>query len=204
MSTESDTATDACERAWDLLQSGSAREAARLLDRALRSPGLRPDDEADLRHLLGQAHEGLGDDGGMVREWLAVRRLDEGLDPPRSRILPEEFERYADAALRELPAGLRGRLRDVAIIIDERPSEDMVRDGIDPRLLGLYSGVPYPDQSMLGAAAFPEVIYLFQRNLEAEVADDRALAEQIRITVVHETAHYFGMSDEELARLGLG
>lgn len=198
-----DPVTRAYERAWRSLRGGDADAAVRILRDGLAAPGLTPADEADLRHLLGRALEDVGDDAGMVREWLAVRRLDEALDPPRPRLDPEEFERRATAALRELPSELRERLKSVAIVIDERPGEAMVRDGVDPRILGLYSGVPYPDRSVLGAGAFPEVIYLFSRNLEAEVGDKRELAEQIRITVVHETAHYFGLSDDELAGMGL-
>ena len=79
-----------------------------------------------------------------------------------------------------------------------------MRDGVDPRLLGMFSGVSMPHQSTLGGASFPNVITLFQRNLEAETDDDAELQEQIRITVIHETAHYFGLSDDDLERLGLG
>jgi predicted Zn-dependent protease with MMP-like domain len=92
----------------------------------------------------------------------------------------------------------------VAVLIDDRPSELLVRDGVDPRLLGMFSGVSMPDQSTLGGAPFPSVINLFQRNLEGEADDDAELTEQIRITVIHETAHYFGLSDDDLERLGLG
>jgi predicted Zn-dependent protease with MMP-like domain len=56
----------------------------------------------------------------------------------------------------------------------------------------------------MGGGGYPEVIHLFQRNLETEAVDEDDLAEEIRVTVIHETAHYFGMSDEELRRLGLG
>jgi len=61
-----------------------------------------------------------------------------------------------------------------------------------------------PNQSTMGSASLPSVISLFQRNLEAEADDDAELREQIRITVIHETAHYFGLSDDDLERLGLG
>ena len=198
-----DPVTRAYERAWRTLRDGDAGSAARILRDGLAAPGLTPADEADLRHLLGRALEDVGDEAGMVREWLAVRRLDKALDPPRPRLDPEEFERRATAALQELPSELRERLESVATFVDDRPGETLVRDGVDPQILGLYSAVPYPDWSVLGAGALPEVIYLFSRNLEAEVRDERELAEQIRITVVHETAHFFGLSDDELAGMGL-
>lgn len=204
MSAASQRAARAYERAWQLLSEGAVREAAGVLTGALRTPRLSRADEADLRHLLGRCYDELGDEDAMVGEWLTVRRLDRELDAPQPRLSPEEFEERVDAALRELPGDLRDRLGAVAIVVDERPGEAMVRDGIDPRILGLYSGVPYGQRSFFGGGAFPEVIYLFARNLEAEAADDRQLEHQIRITVVHETAHYFGLSDQELAALGLG
>ena len=192
----------ALERGWQLLEAGAAGEAAALLRSALeRRPD--PPDEADLRHLLGRALDELGDEKGMVREWLLVRRLDEQLDPPRPMFSPDQFERVAAQALDELPADLLERLRDVPIIIDDRPSIGMVSDGIDPRLLGLFHGVPYPDQSTMFGTAAPWTIYLFQRNLEAETRGTDELANEIRVTVIHETAHYFGLSDADLARLGL-
>jgi predicted Zn-dependent protease with MMP-like domain len=192
----------ALDRGWQLIESGEADAAAALLRSALeRRPD--PPDEADLRHLLGQALDELGDEEGMIREWLLVRRLDEGLDPPRPLLSPDQFERVAAQALDELPADLLERLRDVPIVIDDRPSIGMVSDGIDPRLLGLFHGVPYPDQSTMFGTAAPWTIYLFQRNLESEVSGPDELAAEIRVTVIHETAHFFGLSDADLARLGL-
>lgn len=192
------------DRAWTLLESAAAGQAAGLLRRLLEDGHIDPSDEADARHMLGQAFEELGDTEAMGREWTAVVGLDARLDPPRSLVPPEEFERLAAAALDELPRELQERLRDVAVVIDDRPTEAMVRDGIDPRTLGLYSGVPYPRRSTVWGAPYPEVIHLFQRNLEAEVDDVAQLARQIRLTVIHETAHYFGYTEAELRRMGLG
>jgi predicted Zn-dependent protease with MMP-like domain len=192
------------DEAWRLLERGRAKEARRLLEELLAGGGLEPLDEADARHLLGNVLEELGDTHGMVREWLLVRRLDAADDPPRPRLSPKHFERVAERALAELPEALRAQLGNVAILVDDRPTELLVRDGVDPRLLGLFSGVSMPNQSTLGGAPYPNVITLFQRNLEEEADDDAELAEQIRITVIHETAHYFGLSDDDLERLGLG
>jgi predicted Zn-dependent protease with MMP-like domain len=191
-------------RAWSAVERGDARAAGRILRDALSQRGLDREDEADLRHALGAACDDLGDEAGRTREWLAVLRLDAELDDPEPLMPSEEFEQLATEALAELPAEILERLRSVAILVDDRPTEGMVRDGIDPRLLGLYTGIPYPDQSTMGGGGYPEVIHLFQRNLEAEAVDEDDLAEEIRVTVIHETAHYFGMSDEELHRLGLG
>jgi predicted Zn-dependent protease with MMP-like domain len=190
--------------AWRLLEQRHTNDARRVLEALLTDGGLDRFEEADARHLLGSVLEELGDTGGMVREWLLVRELDAADDPPRPRLSPSHFERVAERALEELPPALREQLSNVAVLIDDRPSELLVRDGVDPRLLGMFSGVSMPDQSTLGGAPFPSVINLFQRNLEGEADDDAELTEQIRITVIHETAHYFGLSDDDLERLGLG
>ena len=199
-----DPAEKVLERAWSAIEREDPRAAAQLLHEALSRRGLDREDEADLRHALGAALDDLGDEAGMAREWLAVLRLDGELDDPEPLMPPEEFERLAAAALEELPAEILERLRGVAILVDDRPTKEMVLDGIDPRILGLYTGIPFPDQSTMGGGGYPEVIHLFQRNLEAETVDEDELAEEIRVTVIHETAHYFGMSDDELEKLGLG
>ncbi|MBM3148024.1 MAG: metallopeptidase family protein [Actinobacteria bacterium] len=194
----------ALDDAWALLEGGDAVAAARTLQALLDGGRLGAADEADARHMLGQAFEEQGDMEAATREWLVVARLDARLDPPQPLMAPHEFERLAAAALEELPGELQVKLQDVAVVVDDRPSDGMVSDGIDPRILGLYSGVPYPSRSTVWGAPYPEVIHLFQRNLEAQVDDAAQLARQIRLTVIHETAHYFGYSEAELRRMGLG
>jgi predicted Zn-dependent protease with MMP-like domain len=78
----------------------------------------------------------------------------------------------------------------------------MVLEGTDPRILGLFSGVPMPDQSVLGPPS-GSVIQLLQRNLERDARDEQDLADEIRITVLHETAHYFGAGEQDMHRFGL-
>ncbi len=182
---------------------GEPGEAARLLRELLAGPPLDPLDEADARHLLGVACEEKGDAKGMVKEWLATLRIDEANDGPRPRLPRDEFERVAAAALDELPEEILVRLRNVPIFVEDRPSEALVLVGLDPRTLGLFHGIARPDQSVLGPGPDVGVIHLFQRNLEREVPDDDDLAEQIRITVLHETAHYFGAGEQDMHRFGL-
>ena len=95
------------------------------------------------------------------------------------------------------------RLRNVPLIADDRPSEEMVRDGTDPRILGLFHGVSMPRRidSRTGLSRHHPP---FARNIERVSGDERELKEQIRVTVLHETAHYFGFDEDDLARLGLG
>ena len=182
---------------------GEPGEAARLLRELLAGPPLDPLDEADARHLLGVACEEKGDSKGMVKEWLATLRLDASNDGPQPRLRREEFERLAADALDELPDEILKRLSNVPVFVEDRPSESLVLEGLDPRTLGLFHGIAMPDQSVLGPGPDVGVIHLFQRNLEREVPEDDELAEQIRITVLHETAHYFGAGEQDMHRFGL-
>jgi predicted Zn-dependent protease with MMP-like domain len=184
------------------VEFGEPGEAARLLRELLAGPRLDPLDEADARHLLGVACEEKGDAKGMVKEWMATLRLDAANDEPQPRISPDDFERLAAEALDELPDEILARLGNVPVFVEDRPSESLVLEGLDPRTLGLFHGIAMPDQSVLGPGPDVGVIHLFQRNLEREVPDDE-LAEEIRVTVLHETAHYFGAGEQDMHRFGL-
>jgi predicted Zn-dependent protease with MMP-like domain len=192
----------AIDRAWKLLDADAPGQVAGLLRPLLERGVADLDDRADLHHLLGVACEDLGERDGMVAEWLEVRRLDVEGDA-EARELGDEFARIVQDALDELPPALLERLRNVPLIADDRPSEEMVRDGTDPRILGLFHGLSMPHETTLGPA-YPDTIHLFQRNIERVTADERELREEIRVTVLHETAHYFGFDEDELRRLGLG
>jgi len=190
----------AVERAWDRLEAGTPGGVAAPL-RALLARGVADADRADLEHLIGMACEELGDRRGMATAWLETLRLDiAGDDAPELKVA--EFERVVADALDELPAEVLEHLRNVPVIADERPSAEMVADGTDPRILGLFHGVPMPDESTFGPGA-AGTIHLFARNIAAVSADEADLREQIRVTVLHETAHYFGFDEDGLRRLGL-
>jgi predicted Zn-dependent protease with MMP-like domain len=95
------------------------------------------------------------------------------------------FEQIVEAALAELPPELARGLRNVAIVIeDERPG--------DPGLYGLWEAEDY----------MPDKITIFQRPLERSFPDENELREEIRITVLHELAHYFGIEEDRLDELG--
>jgi len=160
-----------------------------------------PELEADALHLLGRVHELAGDRAAMIAAWQRVRTLDLAAPPGAVHISEDEVERIAAATLEELPANIRERLSNVPILIDTVPSEDIVADGYDPRMLGFFQGVPMPEDG--GAQPTVTNILLFKTNLERSSVDEKHLAEEIRITVLHETAHYFGLDEDDLEALGL-
>ena len=99
-------------------------------------------------------------------------------------------------ALDSLPPELRGAMSNVEIIVEDENSED-------PDMFGLYLGIPLTERDGGYAGALPDKIAVYRRPLEAEFADDPArLVEEIRITVLHEIAHHFGIDEDRLAELG--
>jgi predicted Zn-dependent protease with MMP-like domain len=186
-----------------LLAAGDARAAAERLRAVVSMRGLAPGFEAEARYLLGRALGAAGDRDGMAREWVRVLALDAAAERPRPLLTAEDFESVAQAALDELPQALLDELNGVGIIIEDRPSPELVADGIDPRILGLYHGVPLSQRSVSFGAPYADTIHLFRANLERVCATREQLTGQIRVTVLHETAHFFGYSEGRLRSMGL-
>ena len=105
-----------------------------------------------------------------------------------------------------LPRQFREQLRNVEFVVEERPSHDLLRaEGLDPRhdtLYGIYQGVPLSDRSSLDPPLLPDKITIFAAPLLEDFPDPEDLHEEIRLTVLHEIAHYFGMDEEEIEDLG--
>ncbi len=119
-----------------------------------------------------------------------------------------EFERLVAAALRELPARYRRFLQreNVQILVVRRPSRQQLRElEMNPdreTLFGLYEGTPRTERSSGYNMALPDKITIFQEPLEDEYPNRAQLKEQVRRTVLHEIAHFFGLDDAELEQMG--
>ena len=160
--------------------------------------------QGDAHHGLGLLYEQRGDRDAMIKAWTDTRRLDELAPPPPWHMSAQEFERVAEEAMAELPDEVLSRLENVPVLIEDLPGEHLIQEGYDPRLLGLFSGVPLPDKSNVSnQVAVIDAVHLFQKNLERQSAHRHQLLEEIRITVLHETAHYFGLDEDDLEALGL-
>ena len=117
-----------------------------------------------------------------------------------------EIECLARAALAALPEAFRPAAAQVALRIEEFPSERTLDElGIDDpfELTGLYEGVPLTEKSVLDQPQGPDTIRLFRRPILDEWAHrgDVALDDLVRHVVVHELAHHFGWSDADIARI---
>jgi predicted Zn-dependent protease with MMP-like domain/predicted nucleic acid-binding protein len=164
-------------------------------------------DSAEAWHALGCAAADLGDDEEMRAAWRRTWALDAApgvAGGERKRFTDDEVGAIAEQALDELPERARQLLRDVPIVIADQPAEADVDEGIDPRSLGLFHGTPYSDGSHLGGQPGLTQILIFRRNLERVAGSDDELREEIRTTLIHETGHFFGMSDDDLEGVGLG
>jgi predicted Zn-dependent protease with MMP-like domain len=109
----------------------------------------------------------------------------------------------AEQALKELPETARKLIANVPILVVDLPAADEVKHGLDPRLLGLFEGSAYADGSSVGGAPQVTRILLFRKNLERMALDPEDMREQIRITLLHETGHFFGMTEADLTDVGL-
>ena len=159
--------------------------------------------DADAWHGLGLCAEARNEEAEKRRAWLRVLALD-AEKPLTSPLLSEgQMADVAEATLRELPPRVRELIAHVPILIVDLPARDEVDKGLDPRLLGLFAGSPYPDVSAMGGQPQLTQILLFRKNLERAAHSAEELGEQIRITLLHETGHFFGMSEEDLAEVGL-
>jgi len=106
----------------------------------------------------------------------------------------DEFEAMVADALDELPEPIAAAIDNVVVVVEDWPDED---------LLGLYQGVPLTERSPLDySGVLPDVITVFRGPLCAGARDRRDLAAQVRITVLHEIAHHFGIDDDRLEELG--
>ena len=105
-----------------------------------------------------------------------------------------------------LPRQFREQLRNVEFVVEDRPSEELLlAEDMDPEedtLYGLYQGIPLPERSSLDPPLLPDKITIFAEPLLADFPDPAELREEIRLTVLHEIAHYFGMDEEEIEDLG--
>jgi predicted Zn-dependent protease with MMP-like domain/Tfp pilus assembly protein PilF len=162
-------------------------------------------DDADAYHGLGTVYEAREDARAMVKAWLKVRELDLADQPMPWAISTDEFERVAESALAELPDRIRKLLENVPIVAADYPAIEIVAEGNDPRMMGFFSGVPYPEKSnVAGLSPHLDCVFLYQRNIERMSRNEEEVAREIRTTLLHETGHFFGLSEEELEEMGLG
>ena len=114
----------------------------------------------------------------------------------------EEFEELADKAVKSLPKFFKDKMQNIVVTVAAAPNPAQTRK-FGSGLLGLYEGVPILDRGTNYSGAMPDKITLFQKNIEGRSPDPEAIDKEVRHVVMHEIAHHFGMTDEELIQKGL-
>jgi predicted Zn-dependent protease with MMP-like domain len=121
------------------------------------------------------------------------------------RLRRAEFEKLVAQAVDSLPPKFLTRLENVDVLVEEEPTEeDLELAGIEPggTLLGLYHGVPQSQRGPWYGNLLPDRIVIYQRPIEAAARNRREIRKEIRITIMHEIGHYFGLAEDDLAEAG--
>jgi predicted Zn-dependent protease with MMP-like domain len=116
----------------------------------------------------------------------------------------KKFEKLVSAAVQELPREFKQKLENVAIIVEDRPSPELLEQmniEDDDTLFGLYEGTPLTERGF-ESPLHPDRIWIFQKPIEEECESEDEIKDEIQITIVHEIAHFFGLDDEYLEELG--
>ena len=116
-----------------------------------------------------------------------------------------EFARLVAQALRDIPDTMQKHLRDVSIDVQSHPDAQACREADidDPReLLGFYRGTPLTERSPEDIGPVENRITIYQRNIERYCRTREEILDQIRVTVLHEVGHHFGLDEDQLADLG--
>ena len=117
----------------------------------------------------------------------------------------DRFESLVRRAISELPDNFSARLDNVDIIVDDIASIDqLIGTGIESEmdLLGLYEGIPLTERYGYDMI-IPDKITIFQKAVESTCASQEQITEEIKVTVLHEIAHHFGIDDSALEQIGI-
>ena len=107
-----------------------------------------------------------------------------------------DFEALVDRALDDIPDEITALVHNVAVLVEDEPPEG------EPDLLGLYDGIALTERWGDPMMELPDRIFIFRNPLLDFCDSEEQLVEEVRITVVHEIAHHFGIDDERLHDLG--
>ena len=123
------------------------------------------------------------------------------------RVSKQRFGELVEQALNLLPEQFAAFLDQAPVEVRDRSSPKQRKSvGLGPNelLLGLYHGRPLTQRSVEHSGSMPDVIYIFQEDVELACDNEEDLIQQVRITVLHEIGHLFGLDEQDLNKLGYG
>jgi predicted Zn-dependent protease with MMP-like domain len=162
-----------------------------------------PDDPHG-HHLASLLAERRGEFAVAEEEERMAHRLAPEAYPLPTRFTRGEFDAAVAAAAAELPQKFRDRMSNLAIVVEDVPSLQLVRtlEEPSPSILGLFVGTPLPEKHLDDLPRPPDAVYLFKRNLERICTSREELIEEVRITLLHEVGHYMGLDEQQIADSG--
>jgi predicted Zn-dependent protease with MMP-like domain len=117
----------------------------------------------------------------------------------------KEFRRLVTEVLETLPAEFASRIENVEVVVEDEPTDEQIRGaGLDPEedtLFGLYEGIPLEERGHQ-YAALPDKISIFYLPIVETCTSTAEIRDEVRTTVLHEVAHFFGIDDEDLDEWG--
>ena len=111
-------------------------------------------------------------------------------------VTPERFAELVEEALDGIPPDLGKVMENVVVVVNDTAPPGS--------LLGLYEGIPLTKRENYGGMVMPDRITIFRRAILAQCRTEEEVRDQVRVTVVHEVAHHFGIGDRRLRELGWG
>jgi predicted Zn-dependent protease with MMP-like domain len=122
-----------------------------------------------------------------------------------ARLSRTEFEKLVARAAEALPPRFLARLQNVEVVVESQPTaEELEQAGVEPgsTLLGLYQGIPQTERGSWYGSVLPDRIVIYQRPIEALAGTLREIRRQVRITLMHEIGHHFGLDENDLSEAG--
>ena len=116
----------------------------------------------------------------------------------------KKFEQLVDDALESLPQDFKKRLENITVIVEDRPTQDVLRRMGIPRghvIFGLYHGVPYTRRGPFYGNIPPDVIVIYQEPIVRFSATDEEIKKRVQEVVLHEVGHYFGLDEDDLRKI---
>ncbi len=116
----------------------------------------------------------------------------------------ERFTQLVEEAVREIPRRFRNAMSNVAVVVEDEPSPQLLEEmEVEPgdTLYGLYHGTPLTERGWGYGNALPDRISIYQRPIEESCDDDEAIRDCVTETVIHEFGHYFGMTEDQIEEI---
>ena len=120
------------------------------------------------------------------------------------KVTEKEFEELVTEAINSLPEKFKKKMENVAIAIEELPSQGLLMEmkiKSPYGLLGLYRGIPYPRRGIWYRNVMPDKIIIFKKPIEVRCRNKEEIKESVRRVVIHEIGHYFGLGEADLRKI---